>query len=203
MRNFFCFRARNRTGRRTARGFAGITILRVLRRGGIYAARCNRPDIMIYWANPTGRIYASPTNLPEIGALPITAYLPLFVGRGLDPSLPFCGNCQFPRRGGVTPPAVLRLQQHNGSFVGAAYMPPVAACRTFPPHPARSAPPSPTGGRLAATKNVPPHRGGTLLSYVISVFSTVPLPRPSARANRRGSARHPGQRRRCSRGAGR
>ena len=103
---------------------------------------------------------------------------------------------------GQAPPATLRLQQHNGSFVGAAYMPPVAACRTFPPHPARSAPPSPTGGRLAATKNVPPHRGGTLLSYVISGFSTVPLPRPSARAIRRGSARHPRQRRRCSRDAG-
>ena len=72
----------------------------------------------------------------------------LFVGRGLDPSLPFCGYCQIPRRGGVTPPyeaiknhcavgaghappAVLRLQQYNGSFVGAAYMPPVAITRAL------------------------------------------------------------------------
>ena len=30
----------------------------------------------------------------------------LFVGRGLDPSLPFCGNRQIPRRGGVTPPYI-------------------------------------------------------------------------------------------------
>ena len=52
-----------------------------------------------------------------------------------------CGDCPSPRRGGVTPPygaikthhpvgaghappATLRLQQHNGYSVGAAYMPP-------------------------------------------------------------------------------
>ena len=28
---------------------------------------------------------------------------------------------------GHAPPATFRLQQHNGSFVGAAYMPPAAA----------------------------------------------------------------------------
>ena len=32
-----------RGGARPARDFAVITILRVLRRGGIYAARCSRP----------------------------------------------------------------------------------------------------------------------------------------------------------------
>ena len=45
----------------------------------------------------------------------------LFVGRGLDPSLPFCGNCQFSRRGGVTPPygAI-----DNRCAVGAGHAPP-------------------------------------------------------------------------------
>ena len=38
----------------------------VNRRHGYYAARCNRPGNAIYRANRTGRIYASPTNLPEI-----------------------------------------------------------------------------------------------------------------------------------------
>ena len=54
-------------------------------RGGIYAARCNYPDIAIYRVNPTGRIYASPTNLPGIGALPIIAYLPVIRREGLSP----------------------------------------------------------------------------------------------------------------------
>ena len=45
-------------------------------RGGIYAARCSRPGKSTYRVNRTGRIYASPTNLPEMIALPITAYLP-------------------------------------------------------------------------------------------------------------------------------
>ena len=40
------------------------------------------PDITIYWGDPTGRIYASPTNLPEMGALPITAYLPVIRREG-------------------------------------------------------------------------------------------------------------------------
>ena len=35
---------------------------------------------------------------------------------------------------GYAPPAVLRLQQHNGSFVGAAYMPPVAAIPAIQPN---------------------------------------------------------------------
>ena len=30
----------------------------------------------------------------------------LFVGRGLDPSLPLCGYCLIPRRGEVTPPYI-------------------------------------------------------------------------------------------------
>ena len=40
-------------------------------------------------------------------------------------------------------------------------------------------------------------------AVILSCFSAAPLPRRSAPANRRGSARHPGRRRRCSRGAGR
>ena len=41
-------------------------LFRVIRRGGIYAARCSRPGKSTCRANRTGRIYASPTNLPEI-----------------------------------------------------------------------------------------------------------------------------------------
>ena len=39
-------------------------------RGGIYAARCNRPDITNYRANRTERSRPFPTNLPEICILP-------------------------------------------------------------------------------------------------------------------------------------
>ena len=53
-----------------ASDFIAITILRVIRRGGIYAARCNRTNIAMQRANRTGRIYASPTNLPEICIFP-------------------------------------------------------------------------------------------------------------------------------------
>ena len=53
-----------------ARDFTAIAILRVIRRGGIYAARCNRTNIAIQRANRTGRIYASPTNQPEICIFP-------------------------------------------------------------------------------------------------------------------------------------
>ena len=77
---FYVSRTRNRTGRRTARGFAGITILRVLRRHGYYAARCSQSINATYRVNRTGRIYASPTNLPEICIFP-------------NYTLPFCGNC--------------------------------------------------------------------------------------------------------------
>ena len=49
-----------------ARGQMVTQKYRVIRRGGIYAARCSRPGNAIYRANRTGRIYASPTNLPEI-----------------------------------------------------------------------------------------------------------------------------------------
>ena len=55
-----------RGGACPARGFAAIVILRVLRRHGYYAARRNHPANAAYRANRTGRIYASPTNLPEI-----------------------------------------------------------------------------------------------------------------------------------------
>ena len=45
-------------------------------RGGIYAARAAIPLLPTYRANRTGRIYASPTNLPKMGALPITTCRP-------------------------------------------------------------------------------------------------------------------------------
>ena len=93
---------RGRGGVCPARSFAVITKLRVICRGGIYAARCRRPNITIYRKNRTGRIYASPTNLPGTGILPIIACLPVICREGSRPLL-----------------AALRLQQHNGSFVGA------------------------------------------------------------------------------------
>ena len=65
-----------RGGARPARDKTAARNLRVIRRGGIYAARCSQTGNATHRANGTGRIYASPTNLPEIGALPITAYLP-------------------------------------------------------------------------------------------------------------------------------
>ena len=46
-------------------------------RGGIYAARCNHPGNAIYRENAMGRIYASPTNPPGTGILPIVACLPV------------------------------------------------------------------------------------------------------------------------------
>ena len=149
--------------------------------------------------------------MPPVAAIPVIqpngqtardAYMrPLQTYRKYRTITGLCNSNHYSVGAGQAPPAVLRLQQHNGSFVGAAYMPTVAACRTFPPHPARSAPPSPTGGRLAATKKRAAPSGRH--AVILSCFSAAPLPRPSARANRRGSARHPGRRRRCSRGAGR
>ena len=65
-----------RGGACPARDKTAARNLRVIRRGGIYAARCSQTGNATHRANGTGRIYASPTNLPEIGALPITAYLP-------------------------------------------------------------------------------------------------------------------------------
>ena len=59
-----------RGGACPARGQMVARKYRVIRRGGIYAARCNRPGNAIYRANRTGRIYASPTNLPEICIFP-------------------------------------------------------------------------------------------------------------------------------------
>ena len=40
------------------------------------------PKNAVYRENRTGRIYASPTNLPEIGALPIIAYHPVIRREG-------------------------------------------------------------------------------------------------------------------------
>ena len=53
-------------GQCPARDFTAMAILRVIRRGGIYAARCNRTNIAIQRANRTGRIYAFPTDLPIV-----------------------------------------------------------------------------------------------------------------------------------------
>ena len=118
MRNFFCFRTRNRTGRRTARGFAGITILRVLRRGGIYAARCSPTKKCGIAGKPHGTVKTVPYK-PVGNAEPSRDCAAIKIRRAVG--------------AGHAPPAVLRLQQHNGSSVGAAYMPPVAANPSMQP----------------------------------------------------------------------
>ena len=99
-------------------------------------------------------------------------------------------NCDcrtIPRRGGVTPPygaikkhgavgagqappAVLRLQQHNGYSVGAAYMPPVAATPAMRTNgqtprdafmrPLQTCRKYRTITGLRNSKNTPPRRGG-------------------------------------------
>ena len=53
-----------RGGACPARGFTVTTTLRLVRRGGIYAARCSHTGNATQRVNATGRIYASPTNLP-------------------------------------------------------------------------------------------------------------------------------------------
>ena len=55
--------------------------LRVLCRGGIYAARCSHTDNAAQRVNRTVRNYASPTNLPNVRNRPSlrgTIFLPLF-----------------------------------------------------------------------------------------------------------------------------
>ena len=91
-------------------------------RGGIYAARCSRPG---YYDIP-GKRYGTvktvsykPAGNLHFSQLYLT--FRLFVGRGLDPSLLFCGYCKTPRRGGVTPPYGAIQNRHP---VGAGHAPP-------------------------------------------------------------------------------
>ena len=72
-------------------------------RHGYYAAHCSRTDNAIYRASRTGRIYASPTNLPEMGGFEVNANS----HGGATKKYRVVGA-------GHAPPAVLRLQQHNG-----------------------------------------------------------------------------------------
>ena len=166
----------------------------------------------VLWLQQHNGSFVGAAYMPPVAAIPVIqpngqtardAYMrPLQTRRKYRTITGLCGNNNHCAVGaGYAPPAVLRLQQHNGSFVGAAYMPPVAACRTFPPHPARSAPPSPHRGKACRNKKraAPSGRHAVVISY----FSTAPLPRRSARAIRRGPAQCPGPHRRCSRGAGR
>ena len=95
----------------------------LVRRGGIYAARCSRPDITIYRVNRAERSRPFPTTCRKFAFSRLLLIFRLFVGRGLDPSLPFCGNCKTPRRGEVTPPyGAIK----NHCTVGAGHAPPVA-----------------------------------------------------------------------------
>ena len=68
-----------------------MTILWVIRRGGIYAARCSHPDKSTQWVNGTGRIYASPTNLPKICNLPCKFIdRPNPLKQNVSAGFPFC-----------------------------------------------------------------------------------------------------------------
>ena len=85
--------------------FAAIAILRVLRRGGIYAARCSRPDITNYRVNrtkgfPLGGEKLSPQMTDE--GLP-TGSFPLI--RRVPRHLPPRGKA-FPAGDEVTPPYI-------------------------------------------------------------------------------------------------
>ena len=92
--------------------------------------------------NPTGKRHGTVKTVPykpagNLHFSPLYLTSRLFVGRGLDPSLPLCVYCKSPRRGGVAPPyrAIKYTARYNGNcniagrFVGAAYMPPVATIR--------------------------------------------------------------------------
>ena len=61
---------RGRGGASPARDITETAIYRVICRGGIYAARYSHPGNANQRVNRTGRIYASPTNLPEICIFP-------------------------------------------------------------------------------------------------------------------------------------
>ena len=65
---------RGRGGACPARGLAVVTILRVLRRGGIYAARCSLPGKSTYRGNRTGRNYAFPANPPKVRNISIQRF---------------------------------------------------------------------------------------------------------------------------------
>ena len=100
-----------RGGECPARDITAAQILRVIRRGGIYAARCSQPGNATYRANRTERIYASPTNPPE------TPYHHGILQQQNSP----------PVGAGHAPPATKRQPLFTGLFVGTATMPPVAA----------------------------------------------------------------------------
>ena len=99
-----------RGGACPARGFTAITTIRVLCRGGIYAARAAVPVMQ-----PTGQTardaYMRSLQTCRKFAFP-QLYLTsrLFVGNGLDRSGQPCGYCKTPRRGGVTPPYIARYK---------------------------------------------------------------------------------------------
>ena len=71
-----------RGGACPARDITATAIYRVICRHGYYAARCSQPGKSTQRANRTERSRPFPTNLPEIGALPITAHLPVICREG-------------------------------------------------------------------------------------------------------------------------
>ena len=147
--------------------FAAIAILRVLRRGGIYAARCSRPDITNYRVNrtkgfPLGGGKLSPQMTDE--GLP-TGSFPLI--RRVPRHLPPRGKA-FPAGDEVTPPYIAILPQ---SFLPRPYPINVRARRALRiyyllfliyylncPSPAKPHPPHISPGTLPRPKNAPPGR---------------------------------------------
>ena len=155
MRNFFCFRTRNRTGRRTARGFAGITILRVLRRHGYYAARCSPTKKCGIAGKPHGTVKTVP-------------YKP---ARNAEPSRD-CAAIKLHRAVGAghAPPATVYYNEHDGLVCRHGYY--AARCshtdiatqrinctersRPFP----TNLPEMPYHPGILQQQNSPPRRGG-------------------------------------------
>ena len=57
---------------------------RFVRRGGIYAARCNHADIATQRVNRTERSRPFPTNRPKIRNRPVSSFFGSFVGAVID-----------------------------------------------------------------------------------------------------------------------
>ena len=79
--------SRSRGGACPARDLTAITTLWVTCRGGIYAARCNCPDITNYRVNRTERSRPFPTTCRKQAFSPITAYVPVICREGSRPLL--------------------------------------------------------------------------------------------------------------------
>ena len=123
------FRLVCRGGACPARGLAVVTILRVLRRGGIYAARCSLPGKSTYRGNRTGRNHAFPANLPVIRCPRKILQLPQNSPAGWG-HLALRGNKKSLRgRGGACPArglavvTILRVLRRGGIYAARCSLP--------------------------------------------------------------------------------